>query len=357
MGYIRKQGRKYWIRYYRDGERFDENTFTSDHEEAQRILKQREGHVADGRPVSPKANRLTFDDAAADLETEYLINGRKSLSHVQRRLTLHLMPFFTGQRLLDIDSPAVRAYIKARLTAGAANASINRELAILKRLFRLAKQGGRYLGDVPHIPMQVERNTRKGFFERAQFDAVKDRLPAALQPLVEFAYLTGWRVKSEILPLEWRHIDWTDRVVRLDPGTTKNEEGRTFPFTAAIETVLQAQLMEHQTLKQAGRIVPLVFHRNGKPILHFYKAWQTACTAAGVPGKLLHDFRRTAVKNLERDGVSRSAAMAMVGHKTESIYRRYAIVDAGALREAAAKIDRAAGVVPTPVSASNMIRK
>jgi integrase len=83
-----------------------------------------------------------------------------------------------------------------------------------------------------------------------------------------------------------------------------------------------------------------VFHRNGKRIRDFRDAWTTACTAAVVPGRILHDFRRTAVRNLERDGVSRSAAMAMVGHKTEAIYRRYAIVDAGALRDAAAKIDR-----------------
>ena len=87
-----------------------------------------------------------------------------------------------------------------------------------------------------------------------------------------------------------------------------------------------------------------VFHRHGARIKNFRAAFATACTAAGCPGRLLHDFRRTAVRNLERDGVSRSAAMAMVGHKTEAIYHRYAIVDAGALRDAAAKIDRAAGV-------------
>ena len=68
----------------------------------------------------------------------------------------------------------------------------------------------------------------------------------------------------------------------------------------------------------------------------------TACRAAGYPGRLLHDLRRSAVRNLELDGVPRSAAMAMVGHKTESIYRRYAIVDSGVLRDAATKIDRAA---------------
>ena len=115
------------------------------------------------------------------------------------------------------------------------------------------------------------------------------------------------------------------------------------PFTAALETLLKEQKAEHDGLKKKGKIVPLVFHRKGKKIRDLRGAWKSACTAAGVPGRILHDFRRSCVRNLERDGVSRSAAMAMVGHKTEAIYRRYAIVDAGALRDAAAKIDRAAG--------------
>jgi len=87
--------------------------------------------------------------------------------------------------------------------------------------------------------------------------------------------------------------------------------------------------------------VALEFHRDGERIKNLRKAWDTACKAAGCPGRIPHDFRRTAVRNLERAGVPRSAAMAMVGHKTEAIYRRYAIVDTGVLREAATKIDLA----------------
>ena len=90
----------------------------------------------------------------------------------------------------------------------------------------------------------------------------------------------------------------------------------------------------------------VVFHRDGERIRDFRRAWLSACQAASVPGRILHDFRRTAVRNFERAGVSRSAAMAMVGHKTESIYRRYAIVDAGVLRDAAVKIDGVAGTIP-----------
>jgi integrase len=67
--------------------------------------------------------------------------------------------------------------------------------------------------------------------------------------------------------------------------------------------------------------------------------WISACEAAGYPGKLIHDFRRTAVRNLERAGVPRSTAMQMVGHKTEAIYRRYAIVDEQMHREGAAKLE------------------
>jgi hypothetical protein len=73
----------------------------------------------------------------------------------------------------------------------------------------------------------------------------------------------------------------------------------------------------------------------------FYKAWQRAVRAAGV-ARVPHDFRRTAIRNLERDGVPRSVAMAMVGQKTEEVYRRYAIVDEAMIREAAIKMNRGA---------------
>jgi len=90
-----------------------------------------------------------------------------------------------------------------------------------------------------------------------------------------------------------------------------------------------------------GQIVPWVFvHPDGSRIRDFRYAWAKACRAAGVPGRLVHDFRRTAVRNLERAGVTRSAAMKLTGHKTEAVYRRYAIVDSGMLQEAAAKLDQ-----------------
>jgi len=98
-------------------------------------------------------------------------------------------------------------------------------------------------------------------------------------------------------------------------------------------------------VRQTGRIIPWVFpHLQGRSAgvrrQSLGKAWPTACKRAGVPGRIPHDFRRTAVRNLERAGVSRSAAMRMVGHKTEAIYRRYAIVSDADLHEASAKLAR-----------------
>ena len=92
-----------------------------------------------------------------------------------------------------------------------------------------------------------------------------------------------------------------------------------------------------------GRIIAHVFHRYGKPIKSLRRAWRTACKDAGRPGLLLHDLRRSAVRNLERVGISRSVAMKLTGHKTEAVYRRYASVAESDLREAGTKLAAALG--------------
>ena len=157
-------------------------------------------------------------------------------------------------------------------------------------------------------------------------------------------------MQSEVLPLEWRNVDLKAGAVTLDPGTTKNGEGRTIYLTAALRTLLEAQKAAGEALaKTQETITPRVFHRHGKPIRHFYKAWRTACEAAGCPGKLLHDFRRTAVRNYVRAGIPERVAMAMSGHKTRSVFDRYDIVSPTDLRAAAATMDR------TEVSAAEVI--
>ena len=130
---------------------------------ARRILRTREGDVEKGIPINPKMGRITFEDAAKDLINDCAINGRKTKGHVERRIKLALKPAFQGKRLISISTADIRAYAANRQAHGAANASINRELAALKRMFTLAVQGGK-LHAKPHIPMLRGDNVRRGFF-------------------------------------------------------------------------------------------------------------------------------------------------------------------------------------------------
>jgi integrase len=346
----------WWIKYRQNGRTMRESTETTKETVARRILRTREGDVEKGIPINPQMGKVTFEDAAKDLLNDYKANKKKSHDYVKRRIDLALEPAFRGKRLMAITTDGIRQYSVDRQTAGAANATINRELAALKRMFSLAIKAGK-LYSRPHIPMLQEDNTRQGFFEPEQFAAVLKHLPSPLKGPLGFAFLTGWRLKSEILGLEWRQVDWNGRVIRLEPGTTKNKDGRTVAFTAALEALLTRQKADHDARKKRGQIVPLVFHRHGQRIKDCRAASTSACEKAGVPGRLPHDLRRTAVRNLERAGVGRAAAMRIVGHKTESIYRRYSIVDEQTLREAAVKIDAVGTLLGTPTETSASAQK
>ncbi len=344
MGQIRKRGKTWWIRYYRNGQRFEESARTDKWEDARDLLRKKEGAIADGAPMTSKIGRVRFEDAAADLETDYTINKKRSLSHVKRHVK-RLTKVFGGRRMSDITGADVRTYVDERQKAGASNATINRELSALRRMYTLAVDAGKLLAR-PKVRLLEENNARQGFFEREQFVSVLGHLTAPLQAVATFAYFTGWR-KSEILGLEWRRVDRKAGIVRLDVGTTKNGDGREFSYGALpdVKAMIDRQWAAHEKLAKAGKLQPLVFQRNGKGINSFRKAWITACAAAGCPGRIPHDFRRTAVRNLERAGVSRSVAMKLTGHKTENVYRRYAIVSSGDLADASRKLHALTGTI------------
>jgi integrase len=156
---------------------------------------------------------------------------------------------FANQKAATITSDRITAYATQRRQAGAANATINQELAGLRRMFSLGERDGLVLKS-PRISLLRLANARKGFFERDQYLAVRHHLAAPLQPLVDVAYLTGWRIKNELLPLTWAQVDFTAGWLRLEPNTTKNAEGRQFPLIPELRTVLEAQKVLTEKLQK-----------------------------------------------------------------------------------------------------------
>ncbi len=332
----------WWAKYYVNGRPIRESTGTAKESEAKRFLKEREGRVATGAPVLPRADRVRYDEVAGDLRQHYASTGSRNLVEAGTRFK-HLDAFFTGKRIAGIGAAEITKYVVARQAKGAANGTINRELAVLSRMLRLAYENGKLLR-LPVMRKPKEAPPRQGFFEADQYESVRRRLRPDLQLVTAIEYTFGWRAQSEVLTLERRQVDLDAGTIRLDPGTTKNDDGRVVYMTPEVKTMVAAQIERVRALeRKTGRIVPFLFphltgRRQGQRIVDFRKAWTTACRRAGVPGRLRHDFRRTAVRNMVNRGVSERVAMKVTGHKTRAVFDRYHIVSPADLQDVARKL-------------------
>ena len=332
MGSIYKRGKVYWIQYYRNGKPYRETTKNHKETDAKRLLKKREGEISDGKLPGIYFDRVKFDELAEGFLRDYRINQKKSLVRAERSEG-HLKRYFEGYRVPDITSPKIESYIESRLGEGASNATINRELSALKRMLNLgARQTPPKVDRVPYIPMLKENNVRKGFFEHAEFIALRAELPDHLKGFVTFAYKTGWRV-SEIEDLTWNQVDRNNGIVRLETGETKNDEGRTVYLDDE-----NKEVFNHQW-KVRKNLLPYVFlnAKGTNKVKRFDKSWKTACKNAKIGKRLFHDFRRTAVRNMVRSGIPERVAMMISGHKTRSVFERYNIVNDRDLQLAAQK--------------------
>lgn len=336
------RGKRWWIKYYVNGRPYRESTKTSSFTEAKHMLVLRLADVARGRVADPRMRKLRMNDLLSLVADDYQINGRKSLDRLQDAAG-HLRRHFGQQLAISITLADIKRYISARQKAGAANGTINRELGALRRGFRLAVQAGS-LPSVPPIRTLQERNVRTGFFEPEQFAAVRRHLRPDLQLAVDIAYTFGWRMQSEVLTLQRRQLDLDAGALRLEPGTTKNDEGRLVYLPADLKTQLAAQVERVKELeRRTERIIPYLFpyltgRYQGRRIRDFRQAWKTACRKAGLPGMLRHDFRRTAVRNMVNAGIPERVAMQVTGHKTRSVFDRYHIVSPRDLQDVARKL-------------------
>ena len=184
--------------------------------------------------------KLTISVLLDDLVVDYRINGKR-VDWCELVVRTHLKPFFGNVLAARLTTDLARKYIAARQTKGIANATVNRELALLRRSLNLGRMSTPpKVSKVPFIPKLEENNVRKGFFEDAQYRALLRELPEELRPVLSFAYYTGCR-RGEILNLQWSQVDLTHKIVRLEPGTTKNDEARIIPLVSDLLTTLEEQ--------------------------------------------------------------------------------------------------------------------
>jgi integrase len=341
-----------------------EATGERDYSEAMKQLTKRLGELDKGTFVEPEVRRILVTELAEDFLRDYKINGRKSLDDAKTRWRLHLEPFFGAARITEVSSRTIEKYVDTRLEQGAQNATINRELAALKRMFHLGYHATPpKVAHLPNFPHLQEDNVRKGFLEDDQYA----RLAAAaadlwLRALLEVGTTYGWR-RQELLNLRVRQVDLATGTIRLDPGTTKNRDGREATMTAIVRTLLRECV-------RGKASEDYVFTRaNGRPVRDFRTAWAVVCIAAGLgrmickscdkpvagekceacgaqgkalsySGLIFHDARRTAARNLRRAGVAEGVIMRIGGWRTRAVFDRYNIVSQDDIVDALQKLEQ-----------------
>src|SRR6266702_1863123 len=358
--YKRVDSPVWWIKYSRNGKAYRESSRTTDRHKAEKMLRHRLAEISFGAFIGPQAERVRVDELAEDLLRDYRINSRKSLDDVQARWTLHLRPFFGVLRAVDVTSERLARYVDARQKEGAKHATINRELAALKRMFHIGQQSTpAKVMRLPHFPHLAEINIRQGFLEDHQFRSIVEGEEMWFRALVECGRTYGWRI-SELLTMHVRQVDLIQRVIRLEPGTTKNSDGREVILTNSMSQLIGACVRGKEGQEY-------VFTRpDGKPVRDFRTTWENACVRAGVgsvvcarcgeaaisgrkckrcgsktsrySGLIFHDLRRTAARNLRRAGIAETVIMKIGGWRTRSVFERYAIVNRMDIADAMQKL-------------------
>jgi integrase len=221
-----------------------------------------------------------------------------------------------------------------RREEGAEDSTINRELSILRRGFRLgAKEEPPLVGRIPDIPKLEESDARQGFIEEQDYLVLRTAMPDHLKALFVVGYHVGNRL-GELRKLRWEQVDLAAGEIRIERRQAKGKKPRTIP--------IYGDMAEWLAWQWESRVpgCDLVFHWKGKPIGSHVKGWRRACAVAGLDWLRPHDLRRSAIRNMERAGIPRHVAMGFSGHKTESVYQRYDIVVDQDLKVATEKLEQ-----------------
>lgn len=351
-GSKRLRGSVWWIRYSHNGKLVEESTHTSDEKAADKLLKAKVKAANTPLFIEPSARKVTFWDLIDLARREALRDGNRTAvrcygtAENPPKEIRRLAEIFSGKAALQVTTDDIDKYTDARRAEGAQPATVNRELTLLRRGFKLALRKG-LIPTAPYIPLRSEKgNVRKGFLEPADFDAFLDALrqrDPVVADLTEAAFFTLLR-RGNI-----RNLAWTQLTLDVDGGHVVGGELR----LSAMETKnkkplgmpLMGRLLELIDRRWQARIAtcPYVFHRKGVRLARFKAAWTGAAKDIGRPGLLMHDLRRSGARTLIRSGVPEDVTLKMGGWETRSMLTRYNVVDDADLLDAQEKLNAAFG--------------
>ena len=354
------RGRIWWCQFYQGGRQVRMSTKTHVRSEALAFLRKAMDSRDKGEVPATDVKKLRYADLRQALIDSYVALGNKSLKEradgTETIAGLTALDEFCGFKqgpngdgkvtvtdrgvtATQLTTDFARRFVRERKTEGVGNAAINRSLAALRRMLKLAKREKK-IHDVPFIEFLKEPSARKGFLELDQFNELIGLLPTHLRPLVTFLYYDGVRI-GEALQVEWSQVNLDARTIRLEEEQTKGDEARTLPLPSVLVAML------NEVTPKSGRVFDGTNLR---------KEWVTACAAAelgtlteveGRPydplysGLTLHDLRRSAVRNLVNAGVPERVAMKITGHKTRSVFDRYHIVSTEDVTDAMQAVESA----------------
>lgn len=269
---------------------------------------------------------LCIDDLIELARRDYEVNQCPYAS-VFRSQVKHLSRHLGMVPIRDLDFQAIEDYKLLRIRQGAARDTINKELGGLRKGFRIAVDAQLLdPASVPTIRRLKPGRPRSGFLTVDDFRRICGELPPAVRDFAEFAYWSGWRLD------EIRNLSWANTNRQWAWCHSKNGDIKLAPLEGHLELVMER--------RRKQRIGEWVFHRAGRQIRSVRKAWNGACRRAGLEGRVFHDLRRSFVRNAIRAGVDRDTAMALSGHRSDAVFRRYNIQDEGDLVDAARRLGR-----------------
>jgi len=330
QGRVFRRGRRWWIAYYHDGREIREPSHSEKEQVAARLLKDRLASIYAGAFIGPQQSRVTVGDLLEALRVEMEGRGLKGWYAI-KGIFPRLNAALGHHRATALTPEMLLRYELTLKDKGLARSTRQSYLWLLKSAFKL---GVRYrrIALIPEFPrLGALKNARRGFIEPEVFAEILPHLPPIGREIATFAYASAWR-QAEVLGLTWDAVDRRSQEIRL--ADTKNDQPRLLPLTGDLTKLIERR----QRRRVVGdRMAHLVFHhRGGRPVSAtvLRKWWRAATAAAGHPGLIFHDLRRSAVRNMIRAGVSEPVAMSISGHQSSAIFRRYNITSVDDQRRA-----------------------